>query len=95
MKLLHTPKTALAYAESVDEEHPEGWLIEIGDEVEWLGEGSYGPATHQGSITAIQPRNKTVRVAYQDETDWTVKGEPKKKTATVPAASLTLIARAM
>ncbi len=81
----------LYYGESDLDEHP--YEIEIGDEVEFEGDGSYGPATHTGEITAVQPKKRTVRVSYLDETDWNKLGEPKRKAATVPVAGLTLIRR--
>jgi hypothetical protein len=85
--------STLYYGESDLVEHP--YEVEIGDEVEFEGDGSFGRATHTGEITAIQPRKRTVRVSYLDETDWNKLGEPKRKAATVPVASLTLIRRAM
>jgi hypothetical protein len=87
------PKAILFYGESEMDEHP--YEIELGDEVEFLGDGQFGPATHLGEITAIQSRNRTARVSYLDETDWTKDGEPKKKAATVPVADLTLVRRVM
>ena len=87
------PKTVLCYGESDLDEHP--YEIEIGDEVEFVGEGQFVPATHTGEITAIAPRKRTVRVTYLDETDWKRDGEPKRKVATVPVANLVLIRRVM
>jgi hypothetical protein len=87
--LPHQPKTSIFYAGD------EMYDVQIGDEVEFLGDGQFGPATYTGEITAIQSKNRTVRVRYLDETDWTKDGEPKQKAATVPVAELTLIMRSM
>lgn len=92
-KLPSKPKTCLFYGDSDLDEHP--YEIEIGDEVEFIGDGQFGPATHQGEITAIQPMKRTARVSYLDETDWTKTGEPKRRAATVPVSDLTLIRRVM
>lgn len=81
----------LFYGESDLDEDP--YAVEIGDEVEFQGEGTWGPATHRGEVTAIQPRKRTVRVTYLDETDWNKAGQPKRKFATVPVAALELIRR--
>jgi hypothetical protein len=86
-------KTVLFYGDSEKDEDP--YEIMIGDEVEFVGDGSYGPATHLGEITAIQPKKRTVRVSYLDETDWNKEGDPKRKSATVAAADLCLIRRVM
>lgn len=91
--LPHKPKTCLFYGGSELDEHP--YEVEIGDEVEFEGDGQFGRATHLGEITAIQPSKQTARVQYLDETDWTKDGEPKRKAATVPVADLTLIRRVM
>lgn len=88
-RLYNQPKTDLFY------EGDEDYRVEIGDEVEFLGDGQFGPATHAGEITAIYSRKASVKVAYRDETDWTVAGEQKRKVATVPAKILCLIARVM
>lgn len=84
---------ALCYGDSDLDEHP--YTVEMGDEVEFLGEGQFGPATHLGEITAIQPRKRLARVRYLDETDWKVNGDPKVKVATVAVSALTLIRRVM
>lgn len=86
-------RTVLHYGDSGEDEHP--YEIEIGDEVEFVGDGQWGPATHLGEITGIQPRKCRVRVSYLDETDWKVNGEPKRKSATVAVDRLTLVRRVM
>ena len=87
--LPHKPKTSIFYADD------EVYEVEIGDEVEFQGEGQFGPATHLGEVTAIYPRLRTAKVVYLDETDWKKDGEPKRKVTTVPVADLILIMRAM
>ena len=87
------PKASLFYGDSELDENP--YEIEIGDEVEFLGDGQFGAATHLGEITAIQPVKRTVRVSYLDQTDWNKAGEPKRKAATVPVSDLTLVRRVM
>ncbi|MBN2631585.1 MAG: hypothetical protein JXR75_13725 [Rhodobacteraceae bacterium] len=84
-------KVVFFYGDSGSDESP--YEIEIGDEVEFVGDGSYGPATHLGEITAIQTKNKTAKVVYLDETDWNKTGDPKRKVAFVPLSGLTLIRR--
>ncbi len=85
-------KTAqLFYGDSDLDEHP--YAVEIGDEVEFEGDGAFGPATHLGEITAIQTKKRSVRVGYLDETDWNKMGEPKRKAATVPVSALCLVRR--
>ena len=86
-------KIVLFYGDSDLDDHP--YEIEIGDEVEFLGEGQFGPATHLGEIRAIQPKKRTAKVTYLDETDWTSSGDPRRKTAVVATAALTLIRRVM
>lgn len=86
-------KVVFFYAGTEDDEHP--YEIEIGDEVEFQGDGQFGPAIHLGEITAIQARKQTARVSYLDETDWTKDGEPKRKTAFVALTELVLIRRVM
>jgi hypothetical protein len=86
-------KAVLFYGDSEKDEAP--YEIEIGDEVEFVGDGSYGPATHLGEITAIQPKKRTVRVTYLDETDWNKLGDPKRKSTTVVTSDLCLIRRVM
>ncbi len=44
---------------------------------------------------SIQPKNRTARISYLDETDWNKDGEPKRKSAVVALAQLTLIRRVM
>lgn len=96
MTLYRTPKTAIAYADSADDDHPAGWVIEIGDEVEWVERHeAWGAIIQVGQITAIQPRNWAVKVSYLDEHDLTKAGGPRRKVATVGAERLTLIARTM
>lgn len=87
------PKTALCYGDSAADEAP--YEIEIGDEVEFGGDGQFGPATHTGEIMAIYPRKQAARVAYLDETDWKVNGDPKRKVSTVAVTDLVLIRRVM
>jgi hypothetical protein len=84
-------KASFFYGDSGGDEHP--YEIEIGDEVEFTGDGQFGPATHLGEITAIQPKKKSARVVYLDETDWNKAGEPRRKVATVAMGALTLIRR--
>jgi hypothetical protein len=83
----------LYYGDSDKDEDP--YAVEIGDEVEFQGDGTFGPATHCGEITAIQPRKRTARVSYLDETDWNKAGEPKRKSATVAVSALELVRRVM
>lgn len=86
-------KLVLFYGDSDLDDHP--YEIEIGDEVEFVGDGQFGPATHTGEITSIQPKKRAVKVSYLDETDWKVNGDPKKKVAVVSVEALTLVRRVM
>lgn len=79
------------YGDSEMDEQP--YQIEIGDEVEFEGDGQFGRAMHRGEITAIQPKKRSAKVAYLDETDWNKAGEPRRKVALVPLSALVLIRR--
>lgn len=89
----HKPKAVICYGDTDLDDHP--YEVEIGDEVEFVGEGQFGPATHTGEITSIQPRKRAARVAYLDETDWKADGSPKRKVASVSVADLVLVRRVM
>jgi hypothetical protein len=84
-------KTAFFYGDSGEDEFP--YEIEIGDEVEFEGESTFGRLTMLGEITAIQPKKRTAKVVYLDGGDWNKAGEPKRKVAFVPLTALTLIRR--
>lgn len=71
------------------------FAVDLGDQVEFKWAWA-GPRTHCGTVTAIYPRKKQVRVRYEDQEDWTKKtAEPKKKVAVVPIAHVDFIARDM
>lgn len=95
MKLYSAPKTRLVYPESIDEDHPEGMAVEIGDEVEFTVDGDWGNETNEGEITAILPKKGAAKVVYLDGHDVTKAGEPRRKVILAAISGLTLIARSM
>lgn len=69
------------------------YAVELFDRVEfnwWFT----GPLTHSGTVSAIYPRKREIRIRYKDEDDWTRKtAGPKEKVAVVPVSVVSLIAR--
>lgn len=94
MTLFHTPKTTIYYSESLDEDHPEGMAVEIGDVVEWQHSTDWGIASYDGEITEIMPRKGAAKVVYEDGHDVTRAGDPRRKVITLPITMLTLMGRA-
>jgi hypothetical protein len=80
-------KAVLLYADD------EVYEIELFDRVD-LCHAWCGPETFSGTITAIYPKKREVRVRYEDHTDWVKKtAEPKIKVMVVPIAAVTLVRR--
>ena len=80
-------KATLFYADD------EMYEIELFDRVD-LRDHWCGPETFSGTITAIYPKKREVRVRYEDHLDWVKKtAEPKVKVMVVPIASVALVRR--
>lgn len=85
-------KQILHYTHGCDDDE---YKVELFDQVEFNWQFT-GPLTHCGTVAAIYPRKREVRIRYEDQGDWTRKtAEPRKRVATVPIDVVTLIARDM